>query len=70
MKPIVIIAVEKDGGILITKEDLQKLVDDAYEQGKADGRGVWATPNNPITITPHPTWKVPDITCDSRNNYG
>lgn len=70
MKPIVIVAIEKDGGILITKEDLQKLVDDAYEQGKADGRDTWATPNNPITITPTPTWKAPEITCNSRNNYG
>lgn len=69
MKPMVIIAVERDGGILITREELQKLVDDAYEQGRIDGRDMWTTPN-PITITPTPTWKSPEITCDSRNNYG
>ena len=67
MKPIIVIAVERDGGILITREELQKLVDDAYGQGRVDGRNMWTTPN-PITINPH--WKAPDITCTtSRNNY-
>ena len=71
MKPIVIIAVERDGGVLITKEELQKLIDDAYEQGKIDGKNMWATPS-PITTTPYPTWKAPEITCTNttaRNNY-
>ena len=58
MKPIIIYAEEKNGKVTITKEELQRIVDEAYRQGKADGN--WYT-TNPITVTP--TWKSPDITC-------
>ena len=53
MKPILIFAEEKDGTIEITKAELQRIVDEAYREGKQDGRYTYSTPN-PITITP--TW--------------
>ena len=58
MKPIIIYAEEKNGKITITKEELQRIVDEAYRQGKADGN--WYT-TNPITVTP--TCKNTEITC-------
>ena len=59
MKPIIIYAEEKDNKVTITKAELQRIVDEAYRQGKADGN--WYT-TNPITVTP--TWKPPyEITC-------
>lgn len=59
MKPIIIYAEEKDGKITITKEELQRIVDEAYRQGKTDGNWYYTT--NPITVTP--TWKNAEITC-------
>lgn len=62
MKPIIIYAEEKDDKVTITKAELQRIVDEAYRQGKADGN--WYT-KNPITVTPTtgtPTWKNTDIT--------
>ena len=62
MKPIIIYAEEKDGKITITKEELQRIVDEAYRQGKDDGNSYYW--RNPITITP--TWQPPyEITCTS-----
>ena len=58
MKPIIIYAEEKNGKITITKDELQRIVDEAYRQGKVDGN--WYT-TNPITVTP--TWKNTEITC-------
>ena len=69
MKPIIIYAEEKDGKITITKEELQRIVDEAYQQGKDDNKSCsWVTP---ITVTP--TWKPPyEITCTnySTNDKG
>lgn len=60
MKPIIIYAEEKNGKITITKEKLQRIVDEAYRQGKADGNWYYTT-TNPITVTP--TCKNTEITC-------
>ena len=68
MKPIIIYAEEKDDKVTITKAELQRIVDEAYRQGKADGN-YYAT--NPITLTP--TWKWPyEVTCTnySTNDKG
>lgn len=54
MKPIIIYAEEKDDKVTITKVELQRIVDEAYRQGKADGN-LYTT--NPITVTP--TWQPP-----------
>ena len=63
MKPIIIYTEEKDGKITITKEELQRIVDEAYWQGNADNNYYW---RRPITVTPTtvtPTWKNTEITC-------
>lgn len=36
MKPIVLI--EKNGKVILSKEDLQNIIEDVYEEGKKDGR--------------------------------
>ena len=37
MKPILVFITEKDGMVTMPKEALEKLIDEAYEQGKQDG---------------------------------
>ena len=64
MKPIIIYAEKKDGKITITKEELQRIVDEAYRQGKADNNTYYR--GNPITVTP--TWQPPyKITCTNHS---
>ena len=36
MKPIILI--EKNGKVILSKEDLQNIIEDVYEEGKKDGR--------------------------------
>ena len=69
MKPIIIYAEEKDDKVTITKAELQRIVDEAYEQGKADGN--WYTTASPITVTPtlQPPYKI-TCTNHSTNNKG
>ena len=43
MSRIVIIEKNKDGKIELTKEELQKMLDDAYSQGYSDGKGRYDT---------------------------
>lgn len=66
MKPIIIYAEEKDDKVTITKAELQRIVDEAYRQGKADAN--WYT-TTPITVTP--TWQPPQppykITCTNHS---
>ena len=50
MGHIVIIEKNEAGKVELTKEELQKMLDDAYNQGYADG-------NRPTTIT-SPCWPV------------
>ena len=65
MKPIIIYAEEKDGKVTLTKDELQRVVDEAYKQGKADG-GYYYTTASPITVTP--TWQPPyKITCTNHS---
>ena len=46
MKPIIIFAEEpKDGKVMLTQEELQRIVDKAYEQGKADGSDYYTAPS-------------------------
>lgn len=53
MSRLVVIERNKDGKIELTKEELQKMLDDAYTQGYADGKGKYDT----ITYPSHP-WLV------------
>ena len=43
MSRVVIIEKNKDGKIELTKEELQKMLDDAYNQGYVDGKGRYDT---------------------------
>ena len=52
MSRIVVIEKNKNGKIELTKEELQKMLDDAYNQGYMDGKGRYET----ITYPSHPIW--------------
>ena len=43
MSRVVVIEKNKDGKIELTKEELQKMLDDAYTQGYTDDKGRYAT---------------------------
>lgn len=54
MSRVVVIEKNKDGKIEFTKDELQKMLDDAYNQGYLDGKATkWDT----ITYPSHP-WYV------------
>ena len=52
MSRVVVIEKNKDGKIELTKEELQKMLDDAYAQGYTDGKGRYET----ITYPSYPVW--------------
>ena len=52
MSRVVVIEKNKDGKIELTKEELQKMLDDAYTQGYTDGKGRYDT----ITYPSYPLW--------------
>ena len=52
MSRVVVIEKNKDGKIELTKEELQKMLDDAYTQGYTDGKGRYET----ITYPSYPLW--------------
>lgn len=64
MKPIILI--EKDGKVILSKEDLQNIIEDAYEEGKKDGSNsdcnhcYWYL--RPYRWSDSPWWKWPQIT--------
>ena len=54
MSRVVVIEKNKDGKIELTKEELQKMLDDAYTQGYTDGKGRYETityPSYPFCYT-------------------
>ena len=51
MRPIIVYIEGSDEQITLTKDQLQKIVNEVYEQGNRDGGGYYYT-RNPITITP------------------
>lgn len=52
MSRVVIVEKNKDGKVELTKDELQKMLDDAYNQGYADGRSKYET----ITYPSYPVW--------------
>lgn len=52
MSRVVVIEKNKDGKIELTKEELQKMLDDTYTQGYTDGKGRYET----ITYPSYPVW--------------
>lgn len=60
MKPIVI-KEDKDGNVKISAEEIQKMIDDAYEAGYTDGQmsyPIFNRTEHPLTFT-HPGWDNP-----------
>lgn len=53
MSRIVVIEKNENGKVELTKEELQKMLDDAYYQGYSDGKGS----NDTITYPSYP-WTV------------
>ena len=73
MKPI-IIKTDSNGKLIVTEEDIKKIVDDAYNEGYKDGKEYGE--KNPVTITypkgnivyyNHDCTPIPTITCT--NSY-
>jgi len=52
MSRVVVIEKNKDGKVELTKDELQKMLDDAYTQGYTDGKGRYET----ITYPSYPVW--------------
>lgn len=70
---VVVVSPNKDGKIELTKEELQKMLDDAYNKGYTEGK---SKSYDTITVPSYPVYyrnvgDIPenhiDITCDSRN---
>lgn len=71
MGRIVVIETNKAGKVELTKEELQKMLDDAYNQGYEDGnKSVTVTsPYYPITLPTNIPWSIDKdsvtITCQA-----
>lgn len=64
MKPI-IIKVDKDDNVTMKLSEFKKYMDDAYQQGKADGEGTyWWRYSGPSFAGTPVTTKTVKITCD------
>ena len=60
MSHVVVVEKNKDGKIELAKDELQKMLDEAYNQGYSDGKATkWDT----ITYPSHP-WYVNTVTTD------
>ena len=65
MKPI-IIRVDKDDNVTMKLSEFQKYMDEAYQQGKADGEGpYWWRYTGPTYGTGTPVINPTEITCAS-----
>lgn len=63
MKPIIIYLNEKNDKITLTKSELEKFIEDAYNAGKAETTTIYYTPfTSPSTISPN-TINPPYIYC-------
>lgn len=67
----------KDDKIEFTKQELEKLINDIYEEGRAEGTRAWT--GNPIITTPYcppsiynekPIDLTPYIYCTNTNSIG
>jgi hypothetical protein len=61
MSRVVVIEKNKDGKIELTKEELQKMLDDAYTQGYADGKVRYDT----ITYPSYPWYTTTTTTTNA-----
>lgn len=69
MKPFVIyIEPNKNNKIVLTKEEFEQYIQDAYERGYNDGKQVYSGITTPSPSTPSPItpwYTTPYITCDT-----
>ena len=65
MSRVVVVEKNKDGKIELTKEELQKMLDDAYTQGYTDGKGRYET----ITYPSNPVWYTTTTTNQTSEDY-
>lgn len=67
MGRIVVIETNKAGKVELTKEELQKMLDDAYNQGYADGNRFTTvtSPYYPITLPTNIEKDYVTITCQA-----
>ena len=64
MKPELIFINEKDGMVTMPKEELERIVEKAYQAGKADGSYITTAPYTPTWGTINvPTTDKTTITC-------
>lgn len=63
MKPL-IIYIGKDDKIELTKDELEKMLTEAYEQGKSDGTTTINYPNTPYPSNT-PWWDTTVVYCSS-----
>lgn len=79
MKPIILIKEKDVEEITILQEELKRIIDEAYEQGKKDGKEIIYYPTYPypywdyyrpwtITTTPNVTWTADSATCTSSSS--
>ena len=81
MKPIIIYQETKDGKIVLTKEEFEKYLEDAYQVGYSDGSNsltakgyTWTSTdltvdNDAYEKMPYwmrPDYKAPEITCSTK----
>ena len=83
MKPVVVYIDRNSSKITLTKEEFEKYLKDAYDNGYSDGyvsgksnRWNWPTDNDRVT-TPHINWNTPNdvpnpyqVTCEAHNTIG
>jgi len=52
---VIVVSPNKDGKIELTKEELQKMLDDAYDKGYAEGK---SKSYDTITVPSYPIWRT------------
>ena len=70
MKPRIFYCNEK-GNVEFTKEELEKLIDDIYDEGKSDGMRFNQVQYIPYQVpTNTPIWDWTKVTCNGADEYG
>ena len=61
MSHVVILTTDQNGKIKLSKDELQKMLDDAYSKGYSDGKSNSLTT---ITYPSYPMWYANTVTTD------
>lgn len=74
MKPFVVyIKPSKNNNIILTKEEFEQYIQEAYDKGYADGKALRDVTITPSPVTPltnlgtplNPWYSIPTVTCDT-----